>query len=142
MDSTTTNCAYIHLSQRVSFSWTRPAPTAAGTHATPDADGDPEANMDTSVPTTMIPPRTSSTDLASHHHKRTSKSDSRNFQLQFRDARRHARLEPTQASPPFKPPHPPFPMNAHAEPFESALSSPLSRSRSPSSSPCLHAHKN
>ncbi|KAH9952595.1 hypothetical protein BGW80DRAFT_1567994 [Lactifluus volemus] len=46
-------------------------------------------------PPLMIPLRTSSIDLASHHHKRTSKSDTRNSQLQLRDARRHARLEPT-----------------------------------------------
>ncbi|KAH9964072.1 hypothetical protein BGW80DRAFT_1462947 [Lactifluus volemus] len=114
MDSTTTN--------------------SAGTYATPDADCDPEANMDTSLPTTMIPRRTSSTDLASHHHKRTSKSDSRNSQLQLRDARRHARLNPPTGFTSFQPPASSFSDDTHAEPFESALSSPLSRSRSPSSS--------
>ncbi|KAH9964051.1 hypothetical protein BGW80DRAFT_1462924 [Lactifluus volemus] len=63
-------------------------------------------------------------------------------QLQLRDA--HGGMlgsTHTRASPPSNPPHPPCPM-AHAEPFESALSSPLSRSRSPSSSsPLLHVYK-
>ncbi|KAH9952589.1 hypothetical protein BGW80DRAFT_613261 [Lactifluus volemus] len=63
-------------------------------HATPDADGDPEVDTDTSVPTIMIPPLTSSIDLGSHHHKRTSKSRSCNSQLQLRGARRHAWLDP------------------------------------------------
>ncbi|KAH9964054.1 hypothetical protein BGW80DRAFT_1348481 [Lactifluus volemus] len=69
MDSTTTNCAYMHLSQRPTWIL--------------------------QLPPLMIPLRTSSIDLALHHHKRTSKSDTRNSQLQLRDARRHARLEPT-----------------------------------------------
>jgi hypothetical protein len=115
MDPTTTKCAYIrteigiriHLSQGVLYHGTSTA------HATPDADGDPEVDTDNSVPTIMIPHLTSSIDLASHHHKRASKSHLRNSQLQLRDARRHSRLD----SPPSKPPHPLFPMDTHAEPF-------------------------
>ncbi|KAH9964065.1 hypothetical protein BGW80DRAFT_1462941 [Lactifluus volemus] len=72
-----------------------PAPAAAGTHATPDAtDGDPEADMD---PTIMIPPRTSSIDLASHHHKRTSKSK-RKLPTQLCDAR----LDPLRLLPHYR----------------------------------------
>jgi hypothetical protein len=134
---TTTKCAYIHteiriwiqhLGQRVSFSWTRPAPAAAGTHTAPDAaDSDPEADldMDTSVPTIMIPPLTSSIDLASHRHKRTFKSHPRDSQLQLRGARRHARLDPHTGFTSFHTPASSFTDGAHAEPFESALSSPL-----------------
>ncbi|KAH9966269.1 hypothetical protein BGW80DRAFT_1462419 [Lactifluus volemus] len=82
MDSTTTNCAYILLSQRVSFSWIRQAPTVAGTHAIPDTtNGNPEADMDPTPHILLI-------DLASHHHKRTSKFKfySHKFPTQLHDA--------------------------------------------------------
>jgi Ras-related protein Rab-7A len=116
----------------------------AGPHATPDAaDGFPEADTDTSVPTIMIPPRTSSIDLASHHYKRTSKSHSRNSQLSFAAAHGGTLGSTHTGFTTFHTPASSFSDGAHAEPFESALSSPLSRSRSPSSSsPLLQAHNN
>ena len=116
-------------------------PAAVGPHATPDANGGPEADdMDTSVPTIMIPPRTSSIDLGSHHHKRPSKSHSRNSQLSF--AAHGGTLGSTHTGfTSFHTPASSFSDGTHAEPFESALSSPLSHSRSPSSSsPLLRAH--
>jgi Ras-related protein Rab-7A len=115
---------------------------AAGAHATRDvADGDPEADTDTSVPTIMIPPRTSSIDLASHHYKRTSKSTraTPNSASQQRTA---ATGSTHTGFTSFHTPASSFSDGAHSEPFESALSSPLSRSRSPSSSPLLHAYNN
>ncbi|KAH9959496.1 P-loop containing nucleoside triphosphate hydrolase protein [Lactifluus volemus] len=112
-------------------------------HATPDADGDPEVDTDTSVPTIMIPPRTSSIDLTSHHHKRTSKSHSRNSQLSFAAAHGGTLGSTHTGFTSFHTPASSFSDGAHAEPFQSALSSPLSRSRSPSSSsPLIHAHNN
>ncbi|KAH9964779.1 P-loop containing nucleoside triphosphate hydrolase protein [Lactifluus volemus] len=112
-------------------------------HATPDTDGDPEVDTDTSVPTIMIPPRTSSIDLTSHHHKRTSKSHSRNSQLSFAAAHGGTLGSTHTGFTSFHTPASSFSDGAHAEPFQSALSSPLSRSRSPSSSsPLIHAHNN
>ncbi|KAH9964057.1 hypothetical protein BGW80DRAFT_1563394 [Lactifluus volemus] len=86
----------------------------------------------------MIPPRTSSVDLASHHHKRTSKSHSRNSQLSFVMHVATVTLGSTRFTS-FHTPASSFSDGTHSEPVESALSSPLSRSRS-SSSLLLHAH--
>ncbi|KAH9964032.1 hypothetical protein BGW80DRAFT_1541699 [Lactifluus volemus] len=113
-------------------SWTRRAPTAAGTHATPDAaDVDPEADTDTSVPT--HPPYILDRPLRiiTNAHPNPTRANS---QLSFAAHGGTLGSAHTQASPPSPLPLPPFQMGAHAEPFESAHSSPLSRSRSPLSS--------
>jgi hypothetical protein len=115
-------------------------PAAAGTHATvtPDADGDPEADMDTSVPHHHDPtphildrPRFASSQKTPHPNPTRATSNSASLRMVAPSA------GSTRASPPSTLPLPPFPMMAPI--FESALSSPLSRSRSPSSSPCQHA---
>ncbi|KAH9964059.1 hypothetical protein BGW80DRAFT_817000 [Lactifluus volemus] len=92
--------------------------------------------------TIMIPPLTSSIDLASHHHKRTSNPTRATPSFSF--ATHGGTLGSTHiwASPPSKPPYPPFPMAPTSNHSNPRSPPRFSRSCSPSSSsPLLHAHK-
>jgi Ras-related protein Rab-7A len=110
---------------------------AVGPRISPEADCDPEADTDTSVPTIMIPPRTASIDLSALHHKRSSKSHSRNSQFSLAP---HGTMSSTHTG--FTSFHTPASSFSDGhEPYISAPSSPLSHSRSRSSSPLLHAHR-
>jgi len=89
-----------------------------------------------SISTFAIPPRTPSIDLHSHHHKHSLK------------ARSHGLLPNSTVSSTrtgftsFQSFHTPASsISDDYEPYHSAQSSPLSHSRSPSSSPSLHNHR-
>ena len=100
----------------------------------PEANNDFGADGECPTPTILIPPRTRSIDVLAHHHKQSVKSRSR-FSLAP-----NSTLSSTQTDfASFHTPASSFP-DSHA-PYESALSSPLSHSRSPSSSPPLYSHR-
>ena len=103
-------------------------------HALPEANNDVGADGECSTPTILIPPRTRSIDVLAHHHKQSVKSRSR-FSLAP-----NSTLSSTQTDlASFHTPTSSF-TDSYA-PYESALSSPLSHSRSTSSSPPLYAHR-
>ncbi|KAH9952597.1 hypothetical protein BGW80DRAFT_1469556 [Lactifluus volemus] len=124
------------------FSWAIPAPAAVGPHATPDAaDGDSEADMDTSVPT--------------HHDPTPYILDRPRFaspqtriqiplaQLLTSASRRTAvcSARPTRASPPSLP-LPPFPMAPTPSRHSNLRSPPHSRVLAPlRPPPLLHVYK-
>jgi Ras-related protein Rab-7A len=103
---------------------------------TPDADHDISVadEEDPTTPTIMIPPRTPSIDLHAHHPKRSFKSRSR---FSLTPSVTVSSIQTDFAS--FHTPASSF--SDGLEPYESAVSSPLSHSRSPSSSPPLYAHR-
>jgi Ras-related protein Rab-7A len=105
--------------------------------ADPTVDIDTQAETDCSVPTIMTPPRTASIDLVGRDHKLISKSHSRNsqFSLTPQGTMRSTHTGFTS----FYTPSSSF--SDGQEPYHSALSSPHSCSRSPSSSRLLHAHR-
>ena len=112
-------------------------PAAAGPRAVPDVDGDLEVDTDSSVPTIIIPPRTASIEVGARHHKRSSKSHSRNSQFSHA---LHGTVSSTHTG--FTSFHTPASSFSDGhELYESAISSPLSRSGSPSYSPLLHARR-
>ena len=91
-------------------------------------------DAESSIPTIMIPPRTPSIDLHTHLHKYSLKSLSR-----FSPAPNGTVSSTHTDLASFHTPASSF--SDGGEPYESALSSPLSHSRSPSSSPPLYAHR-
>ena len=104
----------------------------------PDAGNDICANGENSTPSFIIPPRTPSTDLLAHHHKRASKRRSRASQFSLAPNGTVSSAHTGFTS--FHTPASSF-SDAH-EPFHSALSSPRSRSYSPSSSsPPFYNHR-
>lgn len=104
--------------------------------ATPDADHDfgVADGEGSTTPTVMIPPRTPSVDLHAHHPKQSYKSRSR---FSVTPSVTVSSLQTDFAS--FHTPASSF--SDGLERYESALSSPLSRSRSPSSSPPVYARR-
>ena len=90
-------------------------------------------DRENSIPTFAIPPRTSSIDLHSHHHKRSPKARSRTSQFSLMPSTvgsAHTGFTSFQSF------HTPASSISDGyEPYHSAQSSPLSHSRSPSSSP-------
>ena len=103
--------------------------------ATPDADHDAGVadGEGSATPTVMIP-RTPSIDLHAHHPKHSYKSRSR---FSLTPSVTVSSLQTDFAS--FHTPASSF--SDGLEPYESAVSSPLSHSRSPSSSPPLYARR-
>ena len=103
-------------------------------HTVPEANNDAGADGEYSTSTILIPPRTRSIDVLTHHHKQSVKSRSR-FSLAPNSI-----LSSTQTDlASFHTPASSF-ADSHAR-YESALSSPLSHSRSASSSPPLYSHR-
>ena len=102
----------------------------------PDADHDAGVadGEGSTTPTVMIPPRTPSIDLHAHHPKQSYKSRSR---FSLTPSVTVSSLQTDFAS--FHTPASSF--SDGLEPYESAVSSPLSHSRSPSSSPPLYARR-
>jgi len=82
----------------------------------------------------LIPPRARSIDVLTHHHKQSVKSRSR-FSLAPNSTLSSTHTDLAS----FHTPASSF-ADSHA-PYESALSSPLSHSRAPSSSPPLYSHR-
>ena len=110
------------------------------THSTiPDGDNDVGADGEDSTPTFAIPPRKPSIDLLALHYKRASKRRSRAspFSLAPNGTVSSAHTGFTSFHTPAS-----FFSDGH-EPYHSALSSPLSRPCSPSSSssPPYHNHR-
>lgn len=99
-----------------------------------DADNGVGANRENSMSTFMIPPRTPSIDLHSHHHKHPSKARSRASQFSLAPFGTVSSNHTGFTS--FHTPASSF--SDGLEPYHSALSSPLARSRSPSTSPPFH----
>jgi Ras-related protein Rab-7A len=99
-----------------------------------DADNCVSADREHSMPAFVIPPRTPSIDLHSHHHKHPAKARSRASQFSLAPfgtvSSNHTGFTT------FHTPGSSF-SDGH-EPYHSALSSPLTRSRSPSTSPPFH----
>ena len=97
----------------------------------PDAGNDISANGENSTPTFIIPPRTPSIDLLAHHHKHASKRRSRASQFSLAP---NGTVSSTHTG--FTSFHTPASsFSDFGEPYESAPSSPLARSRSPSPPP-------
>lgn len=112
---------------------TRPTVTVIH-HTLPEANNDIGADGECSTPTILIPPRTRSIDVLTQHHKQSVKSRSR-FSVAPNSTLSSTHTDFTS----FHTPASSF-ADSYA-PYESALSSPLSHSRSPSSSPPLYAHR-
>jgi Ras-related protein Rab-7A len=106
------------------------------THPTiPDANSDAGVDGENAMPTFMIPPRTASIDLHTHHHMHASKVRSLGAS-QFSLAPYGTVSSNHTGFTSFHTPGSSF-SDGH-EPYHSALSSPLALSRSPSSSPPFH----
>ena len=108
-------------------------------HTTPDGDNDVGADGEDSMPTFTIPPRTPSIDPLALHHKRASKRRSRASQFSLAPNGTVSLAHSGFTS--FHTPVSSF-SDGH-EPHHSALSSPLSRSCSPSVVvlPAFHDHR-
>ncbi|KAF8264345.1 hypothetical protein EI94DRAFT_1738710 [Lactarius quietus] len=98
-------------------------------------NGEGDADMCAPVPTIIAPPRSASIDLHALHHKRPSKSRSRSSR--FSPAQNGTISSTHTGFTSFHTPASSF--SDFGEPYESAPSSPLARSRS--SSPLSHAHR-
>jgi Ras-related protein Rab-7A len=93
-----------------------------------------------SIRTFAIPPRTPSIDLHSHHHKHSLKAPLRASQFSLLPNSTVSSTHTGFTS--FQSFHTPASSISDGyEPYHSAQSSPLSHSRSPSSSPSLHNHR-
>ncbi|KAI9450512.1 ras-domain-containing protein [Lactarius psammicola] len=106
----------------------------------PKVDSDVNVNVDgetTPVATIVAPPRTASIDLHALHHKRPSKSRSRSSR--FSPAPNGTISSTHTGFTSFHTPASSF--SDLGEPYESAPSSPLARSRSPSPSALPNAHR-
>ena len=98
------------------------------------------SNGENSNPTIAIPPRTPSIDLHSHHHKRSLKARSRTSQFNLLPNSTVSSTNTGFTS--FQSFHTPASSISDGyEPYHSTQSSPVSHSRSPSSSPSLHNHR-
>ena len=103
-------------------------------HTAPEANSNFGVDGECPTPTILIPPRTRSIDVLTHHHKQSVKSRSR-FSLAPNSTLSSTHTDLAS----FHTPASSF-ADSHA-PYESALSSPLSHSRAPSSSPPLYSHR-
>jgi Ras-related protein Rab-7A len=98
------------------------------------------SDRENSIPTFTIPPRTPSIDFHSHHHKHSPKGRSRTSQFSLMPNSTVSSTRTGFTS--FQSFHTPASSISDGyEPYHSAQSSPLSYSRSPSSSPSLHNHR-
>lgn len=105
--------------------------------ATPNANNDVGADWENSTPTFLIPPPTPSIAVHTHHHYHSSKSRPRTSQFNLMPNGTMSSTHSGLTS--FHTPASSF--SDGYGPYESALSSPLSHSRSPSSSPPLYNHR-
>ncbi len=107
-------------------------------HTIPNIDdNDVAAEGENSMPTFAIPPRTPSIDLYNHHHKHSLKARSEISQFSLLPS---GTVGSTHTG--FTSFHTPASSISDGyEPYHSAQSSPLSHSRSPSSSPSLQNHR-
>jgi hypothetical protein len=126
------------------FPWTRPAPAATDTHTVPQTPPTmiPKPTWIPQFPPIVIPHLTSSIDLFASPQTYIQIPLAQLRTFSFATHGRTVGSNPHTGFTSFQPPASSFSDGTHAEPFESALSSPLSCSRSPSSSsPLLQVYK-